>query len=427
MRLNHPLVAFRRLQSFRRDALALFATMGAYTRDVVEVDFGLRTSFVISDPTVALAVLTSPAFDKGHKAYGPIGTFAGFGSLRWLIGPSLPVLDGADGLERRRHLQPVYADVLAKLDAAQRTGPLALGHVEGDEVDLYPVLSRAVFQRFCQTMFGRAYPGWADRVSEAVSTATSCLDVLSKSWQPYAGRFGHASATLRRCRSVIADFAAEVAADLVATPRHEDAPIQRLMDRGLPEAVVRDEILTQIVAGTETTTITTCWAMVELTRNATYVRRLRDGPDAHALATAVTKETLRMYPAFWTMIRVARHDVEIAGHRFEAGAVLFVSPFCVHHNPRCWPDPWRFHPERFDGRQGVRGDFIPFGFGARSCIGGRLAQAIAAECVLAGARQLDLAFVSDEPAGPQIDPLIVVLKSRTGFRFRVAGAGAGVA
>lgn len=414
-RPTRPLAAFRSLQAFRRDALAFFATMDVYTRGVVEIDFGLRTSFVVADPAVAIAVLGSPAFDKGHEAYGPFGTFAGFGSLRGLVGPSLPVLDGPEGLERRRHLFPVYDRVLASLAAAQSAGRLDFGPVDGT-IDLYPVLSRVVFHRFCQTMFGRAYAQWADRVSEAVSIATTCLDALSKNWMPYAGQLGPTSATLRRCREVILAFAAEVHADLIAAG---PTPMGLLLGEGLSEEAVRDEIVTQIVAGTETTTITSCWAMVELTRNPSFVAGMRAGGAAgEALAAVVTKETLRMYPAFWTMIRVAREDVEIAGQRFGKGAVLFVSPFCIHHNPRYWPDPWRFDPSRFEGREGVRGDFMPFGFGARSCIGGRLAQAIATECVYEAACQLDLAFVEEEPTGPELDPLIVVLKSRTGFRFR---------
>lgn len=420
MRLTDPVAAFRRLQAFRRDALVLFSSLGAYTEDVVEVDFGLRTSFVISEPSVALGILTSDAFDKGSASYGPLGTFAGFGSLRWLVGPSLPVLDGAPGLERRRALMPLYGDVLARFDAARQDAPLALDAVEGDDVDLYPVLSRAVFQRFCQTMFGRTYPEWADPISEAVSSATTSLDTLSKSWQPYAGAFGAASSTLQRCRGVIAAFADAVCADLEATA--SDTPMARLLREGLPADVVKDEILTQIVAGTETTTITTCWAMVELARSPRHVAQLRAASEPQALATAVAREALRMYPAFWTMIRVAREDVEVGGHRFPAGAVVFVSPFCIHHNPRFWPDPWTFDPGRYEGRKGVRGDYMPFGFGARSCIGGRLAQAIATECILEGARRLDLAFVDGEPEGPTIDPLIVVLKSRTGFHFRAARA-----
>lgn len=416
----NPIETYRVLQAFRRDAIALFTRRDLYERGVLDIDFGLRPGRVVADPAAAIGILTSPVFDKGDEAYGPLGTFKGFGSLRWLIGPTLPVLDGEAGLARRRLLRPVYQGVLQRLAEAQASTPLALPPVEGT-VDLYDHLSVAVFQRFCEAMFGRAYPEHAAAISETVSIATTCLDALSKSWVPYVDRFGAAGRTIRRCREHLLAFAETVRADLATG----DAPMSRLLGSGLDDPAILDEIVTQIVAGTETTSITTSWAMVALTQHPAWVARLREEGDA--AATLVTKEVLRLYPAFWTLIRVPRQDTEVAGFSFPKDAVTFVSPWAVHHNPNVWPDPERFDPERFVDRTPVRGDYLPFGYGARACIGGRLAQAIAQECLLEATRRMDLAFVPSEPDGPEIDPLIVVLKSRTGFRFQVTPRSAGTA
>lgn len=411
----HPLAAFGKLQRFRADALSFFDELGVYRDGVAAIDFGLRRAYVIADPALAVAALLSPDLDKGRRAYGPLGTFAGFGSLRWLVGPTLPVLDGEEGLARRRHLGPVYAQVLGRFEARAAASRLTFGALGEPGGDLYPVIAAAVFERFSAVMFGRPYPQWAATISAAVSTATTALDTLSKSYVPYADRLSAAGRRLRRCRATLLDFAREVHSDLRADPA--DAAVTPLLDGPLSEAEVIDELLTQIVAGTETTTITTCWALSALARRPDLVTQIR-GEGGRALSERCVKETLRMYPAFWTLIRVASRDLRLGALTVPRDAVLFVSPFCVHHSPAVWPDPDRFDPDRFLDRRGTPGDFIPFGYGPRACIGGRLSQRIINECVYEAAQQLELHLREDEPEGHQPDPLIVVLKSRTGFRFR---------
>jgi pentalenene oxygenase len=423
---TNPVAALRTLLEFQADALALFDRAGVYVHGVAEVDFGLRRSFVIGDPALATAILTSPAFDKGRRSYGPLGTFAGFGSLRGLVGPSLPVLDGEEGLARRRELMPVYSGILARFEAVAAGTRTVFPGVEASERDIYPLLSAAVFDRFCAVMFGRTYPEMAGPIGEAVSTATTALDGLSKSFLPYAGAIGVDGWRLRRSRERLLDFARRVYGDLRASD--DAAAIRPLLTSGLDEAQVVDEILTQIVAGTETTTITTCWALSLLVRHPDIAARIRGDSDrsegdgaegGRALVARCVNETLRLYPAFWTVIRVAREPVTVEGRSFPKDAVCFVSPYCVHHNPAVWPDPERFDPDRFVNRQGVRGDFMPYGYGARACIGARLAQGIIQDTVQAAVTQLELAFLDEEPEGHVVNPLIVVLKSRTGFRFRV--------
>ena len=408
----NPITAYSNLQQFRADALGFFARQGVYEDGVAEIEFGLRRALVIADPEVATAVLLSDRFDKGREAYGPLGTFAGFGALRWLVGPTLPVLDGAPGLRRRRLLMPVYARIMQRF-ADPALPRITFPDLPPQERDIYPLISQAVFERFCGVMFGRPWSERAGPVGEAVSLATTTLDILSKSYLPHAGSWGPAGSAIARCRATILAFAREVHDDLVGSD--VDAAIRPLFGSGLSQEEICDEILTQIVAGTETTSITSCWALSLLVRHPEALAELREGRLA---VDAVVQETLRMYPAFWTLIRVTRGAEEVAGRRVPAGTVLFVSPFCIHHNPAVWDAPEVFRPGRFADRQGTRGDFMPYGYGARACLGGRLAHGIITECVAQAARQLELAPC---PAQPQIiDPLIVVLKSKTGFRFQIA-------
>lgn len=409
--------AVRAIQAFRSNALEFFSSYGVDELGVTEVDLGVRKTLMVGGPAFAVAVLTSDAFEKGQQTYGPLGTFAGTRSLHGLAGPSLPILDGEEGLTRRRHLHAVFKTVLARHAVVAARAPVQFELSEGP-VDMYAALSHVVFRRFCDVMFGRPYADEEVEISEVVARATTAIDVLSKSWMPYAGMTTLAGLELRRCRDRLRAFADRAVEDLQTWSADEPVPSMRaLLDEGLTREEVRDEIITQIMAGTETTTITSSWAMVELTRHRGILERLRAGEPE--LLQWVTKEAMRMYPSFWIIMRVAKEDVEIEGRRVRAGTVVFVSPWCVHHNEAFWPDAHRFHPERFQGRARVRGDYMPFGYGARACIGGRMANAIAMDVIGAAARQLDLSFVDGESDGPEIDPLIPVLRSRTGFRFHV--------
>jgi len=417
-----PITALQTLQRFRADALTLFEELGVYEDGVAAVDFGVQRALVIGDPHLATAILTSPAFDKGRESYGPLGTFAGFGSLRWLIGPTLPVLDGPEGLVRRRTVQPVYNGILTRLAAVQARSPFPqLPDPGDDEFDLYPMVAAAIFHRFSEVMFGRPYAEHAAAISEVVSTATTCLDILSKSYMPYVGVFGSAGATIRRCRAALLAFAEIVYDDLSTLAVGDEPPpaLLSLLSSGLSREEVLDEIVTQIVAGTETSSITTSWALSELIAAPEWLEALRaaEPAEAEALAGRCVREATRMYPAFWTMIRVSKEDVSLVGRHISANTLLFVSPFCIHHNPAFWPEPDRFDPDRFRQRRGVRGDHMPFGYGARACIGARLAHGIISETLLAFARQLDLRPGAERPVR---NPLIVVLKSHTGFPCRAS-------
>lgn len=412
----------REILAFRRDALALFRARGCHERGLTRLDFGIRTGWVVCDPALAVEALTDDDFEKGHRAYGPLGTMAGFGALSWLIGPSLPVLDGPEGAERRRRVRPAYPPALAESEHLRAAAPpLRLTPPAGGVGDVYPMLARPIFERYCAAMFGDAHADEAARISATIARATTALDVLSKSFVPFA-RWLHPTAhRLRAHRSVLLGFARRVR-DRLEARRAEGAPpaaIERVLDGRLSPARELDEIVTQLVAGTETSTITACWAMALLAEHPEVLRDIRarrDRAQMRAAVERVVKETMRLRPAFWTLIRLARRQRRFADAVLSPGDVLFVSPFCVHHNPRVWPEPERFRPERFVDRRGVRGDFVPFGYGGRACLGGRISTALVTDCLLAAVEQLEWAF--DGPP-PVMDPLIVVLKSRTGFRFAV--------
>jgi cytochrome P450 len=156
---------------------------------------------------------------------------------------------------------------------------------------------------------------------------------------------------------------------LMVAARHEDGS-------PMSDAEIRDELLTLLVAGHETTATALSWAMERLTRHPEKFERLR----AEALAgeeaylTATIQETLRLRPVIVLVIRRLTEPVEIGGYELPAGASVTPSIHLVHRNPAIYPEPERFLPERFLDNPPGTYTWIPFGGGVRRCLGAAFAQ-----------------------------------------------------
>lgn len=133
------------------------------------------------------------------------------------------------------------------------------------------------------------------------------------------------------------------------------------------DRLIRDELVTLLVAGHETTATTLTWLFLLLDRN----------PEArHADPQALVSETLRLYPSAWLLPRHAVEDDVIDGHRIAAGTDVLVCPYLTHRDPALWPEPERFDPARFAPgatRPAQLGAYLPFGLGARACLGTQFA------------------------------------------------------
>jgi cytochrome P450 len=144
---------------------------------------------------------------------------------------------------------------------------------------------------------------------------------------------------------------------------------------------LRDELVTLLVAGHETTATALTWAMRWLLEEPSVLAELRAelealGPDPspEALAKApyldgVVRETLRLIPVIPLVGRVLAKDRTIGGYALKAGSYLTCSIYLAHRRPEAYPDPLRFRPRRFIGKKLTPQEFMPFGGGVRRCIG----------------------------------------------------------
>jgi cytochrome P450 family 135 len=155
---------------------------------------------------------------------------------------------------------------------------------------------------------------------------------------------------------------------LLLQARHEDGS-------PMTDEELRDELMTLLVAGHETTASSLAWAVERLVRNPRVLERLRDevasGDDEYV--DAVCKETLRLRPILALVLRRLTEPMEIGGRLLPAGVNLAPCIYLVHRRPDVYPEPHAFRPERFIEQPAGTYTWIPFGGGVRRCLGASFA------------------------------------------------------
>ena len=167
---------------------------------------------------------------------------------------------------------------------------------------------------------------------------------------------------------------AERASEIAGSDERERA--KRNGGRGMRDEEMRDELLTLLVAGHETTATSLAWAVERLSRNPSKLERLRaevlEGREEYL--TATIQETLRLRPVISIVLRRLTEAVEIGGYQLPAGISVAPCVYLVHRNPEVYPEPQRFLPERFLDNPPGTYTWIPFGGGVRRCLGASFAQ-----------------------------------------------------
>ncbi|MFJ5927470.1 cytochrome P450 [Kitasatospora sp. NPDC092948] len=203
----------------------------------------------------------------------------------------------------------------------------------------------------------------------------------------------------------------------------------------LTDTEVHDQVITLLAAGTETVAATLTWVLWRLSQHPAAAEQVRAElaqvlPDGRAPGWAdlaqlgtvdrVVAETLRLHPPGWLFTRVTTAPTVLAGRAFPAGTTLVVSPAAVSRHPAAFVAPAQFDPDRWRPERvtpAARQAFLPFGTGARKCVGDLFART---ECVLALATLLSRhRFVPEPDADLRPVPLATVLRPRR-LRLRIA-------
>jgi cytochrome P450 family 135 len=151
---------------------------------------------------------------------------------------------------------------------------------------------------------------------------------------------------------------------MLVQARHEDGS-------PMSDEELRDELMTLLVAGHETTASALAWAVERSVRTPGVLDRLRDGDDDYV--DAVCKETLRLRPILALVLRKLTEPMEIGGMELPAGVNVAPCVYLIHRRPDVYPDPYAFRPERFIEQPAGTYTWIPFGGGVRRCLGASFA------------------------------------------------------
>ena len=335
---------------------------------------------MISDPAEVREVLTA-APDVLHPGEGAK-------VIEPVVGPnSVIVLDEDRHLEQRKiMLPPFHGQALRSLtglieDAAERE---LASWPTGEPVALHPRLQRVALDIILRVVFGLDAGRQLDDLRDALtvvldfgqSPTSIMLTQPGFAWTPQARRqaqrLEHADRLVlalveERRRS---GGSGDDVLSLLLAARHDDGT--PLNDREL-----RDELVTALVAGHETTASQLAWAFSILSGMPGFAERLAGELDAgtgEPLLKATIEEIMRVRPVLPNAEpRLVHKPCRIGPCEYPVGAVLYPGSYLLHHDPEIYPDPYAFRPERFLDRPPQTYTWLPFGAGRRRCIGASFA------------------------------------------------------
>ncbi|MFE2871029.1 cytochrome P450 [Embleya sp. NPDC059259] len=399
------------------DPLGFLRSLPAHG-DLVRIRLGAVDTVVVCDVELTRQLLLDDrTFDKGGPAYD---------GARELLGGGLLTCPRDAHRRRRRLAQPAFQP--ARLDgytsAMVRQNRLAVdGWRNGGILDVMPQMLSLMVRTLAETMFSSALsPGAVDRAVEDLTCVvresyTRAILPPALGRLPTAGKRRYDAAQARlRCvlDEVVAGYRVrgEDRGDLLSALMGARSPEDAVCG-GLSDAELSDQMITFFVAGAETNANLLSWVLHLLSRHPEIEARLHeevdgcepagpDGrvcPDRAVFTGRVVREALRLYPPVWLTTRRVTTDTVLGGQRFAAGSVVAYSPYLIHHRADIYPAPERFDPDRWDPSRPAppRHAFLPFGAGARKCIGDRFALTEAVLALVAITRRWRLTSVSDRP------------------------------
>ncbi len=343
---------------------------------------------------------------------------------------SVLVLDGPRHLRQRKLLLPPFqGSAVASLREIVRDVAEAevSSWAPGDEFAMRERMRTLTFDVICRAVFGVTDPARVEQLRRALldlldlGTSVFLPDALRRDFGPWSpwGR------TKRRLAIADALLYEEIELRRAVPDLVERRDVLSLLllardENGEPmrDAELRDELMTMLVAGHETTATGLAFAFDLLLHNPPALARLREElPGGDAYLDAVVSETLRMRPVIDATERTLTKPRMVAGYELPAGIRVYPGIALVHMREDLYPQAKQFRPERFLDGNVQAYSWLPFGGGIRRCIGAALAQAEMAEVIRCVVERLELSAIS-----PELDPVVlrgITLSPRDGARVRV--------
>jgi cytochrome P450 len=357
-----------------------------------------------------------------------------------LFGNGLLTSEGDFWLRQRRLSQPAFhrTRIAAYVEVmATEAGKMMQHWHDGQELDIHREMMQATLAIATRTLFGINLGPRMHVVAEAMDAFIRQNAGLSV-W-----RIFFKVPTVRRFRFLrgvrqLDEIVYGIIRERRASGAGEDllSDFLRAQDEhggSMTDKQLRDEVMTMLLAGHETTALALSWAWYLLATHPVDQAKLHEELDRVlagrqpsaadvpqlTFTNKVVRETLRLYPPAWVVSRRAAEDVEVGGYSVPQGANIIVSQWVTHRDERFFPEPAAFRPERWteDFERGLpKFAYFPFGGGPRSCIGNNFALMEAAVLLAAVAQRYEVSMAP----GAKVEPMpSITLRPAHGVKVRL--------
>jgi len=406
-------------RTYASDPFRFISTLEDAYGDVARFDMGPMETVMLCDPTAIERVLVSEA-DRFRKP-----DFQG-DALGDLLGDGLLLSEG-DTWEKQRQLANPAFSMRRLAGMADRITDHAedrlVSWTEGDVVNVERAMTRTTLDVILDLMMG------VQLSEERVETIEEQLMPLGQRFEPDPLRFA-AKEGMGKPDDAEFDAAVEtldgILDDIIAVRERtagsgDDGPMDflsvliRARDDGVESAEqLRDEMMTMLLAGHDTTALTLTYTWFLLSEHPEVEQRVHEeldevvGDDRPGMEHVreleylewVIQESMRLYPPVYVMFREPTEDVTLSGYPIDSGQTLMLPQWGVHRSERFYDDPETFDPERWKperAKERPRFAYFPFGGGPRHCIGKHLAMLEAQLIVATTAQQYELDFLGETP------------------------------
>jgi cytochrome P450 len=375
-----------------RNPLGLYTQWARQYGDIVYYRFLSRHIYFLNSPDlVKYALLTNyQNFIKGDALR----------LNRRIFGNGLLTNEGDSWLQQRRLIQPAfhrskiesYGDTMVRF-----TERMIAGWQNGEVRDIHREMMRLGLKIVAKVLFNVEITAETERVSMALNTVQE-LSSGGRMLLPPIFRLLPTADNLRYQRAVreLDDVVYGLIRDRRASGQAADDLLYALLQvkdeggRPMPDEQLRDEVMTLLLAGHETTAVSLSWTWYLLAQNPdvekklwSELRQVLNGRnpgiqdlDELRYTDRVVKEAMRLYPPVWAVVRTCVKECEIGAHQVPVGATVLMSQWVMHRDPRFYDDPDRFDPDRWLEERAKRIPkfaYLPFGGGPRTCIGSSFA------------------------------------------------------
>ena len=370
----------RNLKNIVSDPLNYLEATWTEFGDVIQFPIPKPATYLVTSPEGAREVLVNQHNETSKRTLQ-------YNNLSLVTGEGLLTADTQAWRPRRRMLQPAFHKEMIALSMHHIEAGLEKLDSHWNElteegpaiVDMDHAMMTLALEITCGALFGINVDDEVDEITAA--TLVALHGVVARARNPISVPLFIPTPANLKMKRAIKRLDKEVEAILSSRALNklpDDAPIRDMLDVlldpdleiPLTKQQIRDEIATFIVAGHETVASALTWAWHLLVTNPNELQKLKADPTR---APQVFDESLRLYPPAWVITRRTLSDMTVDDVSIPANSLVIVSPWLVHRNPKAWESPTKFMPDRFASGSPTLG-YIPFGAGARLCIGKEMAR-----------------------------------------------------